>query len=411
VNVGLLAITGAWGGMETHTAQLGRALALRGHAARIICLKPETYDAYRAHCGGIDVVLLQTPKDPRSMGFLDWFQFFSGMRLDVCVFAKGWFNEGDWKLDLAARSTFRIYITIEHSTAQRPQTTKAKKRHFGILPGLGLWRHRERLKAIARSRVPKSVVCVSNAGRQRLVEASRFPSERVVTIRNGVDSDRFNRDTAKGRQWRRQHGIPESALLFGAVSRLDTIKGFDIAVSGFQALRSRLPAVDAWLVLIGDGPVRDALEDRARQAELGGRIMFLPFSESPWEPLSAIDVFVMPSLMEGLPLALLEAMACGCCPIATAVGGIPEVLSSPELGWLVPAGHSEAFAVAMIDAASRSPETRGAMGRRARDRVRVGFNASTQFNLLVDHIEWLESVSEPFAQPGFAAVRVYGPNP
>ena len=64
----------------------------------------------------------------------------------------------------------------------------------------------------------------------------------------------------------------------------------------------------------------------------------------------------MPSLNEGLPLALVEAMSCGCCPVATAVGGVPELVNIPELGWLVPQGDAAAFTAAMIDAASRTPE-------------------------------------------------------
>jgi glycosyltransferase involved in cell wall biosynthesis len=332
------------------------------------------------------------------MGLLDWFQFFRGLEWDVCLLAKGWFNEGDWKLDFAARCTLGNYMTIEHSTPQTLRTTTVRKLHLGIFPGLGLWRHRERLRRFVRSRASKLVVCVSDAGRQRLVGEYGFPSGRVVTVRNGVDSEQFIRDTASGERWRRRHGIPVGTLVFGAVGRLDPIKRFDIALSGFQMLLSESPRVDAWLVLIGEGPDKQALEDRARRLAPRARIMFLPYCEHPWEPMSGIDVFVMPSVMEGLPLALLESMACGCCPIATAIGGIPEVVSSPELGWLVPAGDIEAFGAAMIDAASRTPGERTAMGKRAREFVRTGFNASVQFDLLVDQIESFDVASTVHGQ-------------
>jgi len=146
---------------------------------------------------------------------------------------------------------------------------------------------------------------------------------------------------------------------------------------------------DLWLVLIGEGPQKEGLKTLAEELVPGGRAIFSPFCDRPWEPLSALDVFVMPSLNEGLPLTLLEAMACGCCPVATAVGGIPEVVSSSELGWLVPAGNVDAFAAAMIDAASRTSEQRAAMGERAREHVLTNFNASVQFNILADIIESL----------------------
>ena len=95
----------------------------------------------------------------------------------------------------------------------------------------------------------------------------------------------------------------------------------------------------------------------------------------------------MPSLNEGLPLALAEAMACECCPVATAVGGIPEAVSGPELGWLVPPSDVEAFADAMIAAASQTAQQRAEIGQRAREHVLKNFNAAVQFDLLADLIE------------------------
>lgn len=394
MNVGLLAVTTVWGGMEAHTVQLARALMARGHKATIVCLRAEAYGAYGERCGsGVELVLRPIPKGLWSMSLIDWCRYFSEWHFDVCVFPKGLIDEGSWKLDVAARLTFGNYMTVEHSTANTVHPTTPRRRHFGVLPGLGLWRQRQRARRIVRSLGPKSVVCVSDAGRRRLVDGYGFRSRSIVTIRNGIDSELFRRDVSSGNQWKRRYGIPVGALVFGAVSRLDSGKRFGIALDGFEALIARSPTFNARFVLIGDGSDKQALEARAGQLKSADKITFVPFCERPWEPLSAIDVFVMPSLIEGLPLALLEAMACGCCPIATSVGGIPEVISSPELGWLVPVDDSGAFADAMIEAASVPPATRAAIGQRARDRVRTAFNASTQFNLLVDHIESFDTSS------------------
>jgi len=94
----------------------------------------------------------------------------------------------------------------------------------------------------------------------------------------------------------------------------------------------------------------------------------------------------MPSQNEGLPLALVEAMASGCCPIATAVGGIPEVLTSPELGWLIGANDPRALTAAMADAASRGRDQLAVMGQRGREHVLTHFNAGLQFAMLGDII-------------------------
>jgi len=138
---------------------------------------------------------------------------------------------------------------------------------------------------------------------------------------------------------------------------------------------------------VGEGQDEGVLRARASQLKPNGRVTFWPFCDRPWEPLAALDVFLMPSLNEGLPLALLEAMACGCCPVASAVGGVPEVLESPQLGWLVPAADDPAFAASMVDAVSRTDDDRRAMSERGRKHVVDRFDMHTQFGRLADVIE------------------------
>ena len=383
MNVGLLTFPGPWGGAEVHTAQLARTLTARGHGATVVCLTSASYEAYRGHCAGsVDLALRPTPKEPKSMSFFDWLRFFSGQPWDRCVLVKGISDAGNWKLDLAARSSFGDYVTIEHLVAELGARTS--RRHFGFFPGLGLWWYRALFKRWFRSVGPRKVICVSDAVGRRLIEDYRFPARKVIAVRNGIDIQRFRPDAAHAEAWRQGSGIPSGSLVFGAVGRFAAMKGYATALAGFQVLLKRFPDQDLRLVLVGGGGLEQALKAQAEQIVPGGRVLFAPFSDRPWEVLNALDVFVMPSLNEGLPLALLEAMACGCCPVATAAGGIPEVLSGPELGWLVPVGDDAAFAAAMIDATSRTPEQRATMGKRAREHVRAHFNAGVQFNLLVN---------------------------
>ena len=393
MNIGLFTFTiaGFWGGTEVHTIQLARALKQRRQAPSIVCLTAATYDLYKSRATGeIDIVYDPLPKDHRFMSFPDWSRFFATQDWDVCILVKGWFEVGDWGLDLAARLRFGSYATIEHLTGE-PFPEKTHRRHFGIFPGLGLWWYRERLRRFFRSAGPKKVVCVSDAVRRRLTNDYRFPASKVVTVRNGINVQRFQRDPVAARTWRSRCAIPEDALLFGAVGRFTQTKSYDTALAAFQVVLERFPKKDLWFLLVGEGPEEPVLKRIASQILPAGKVVFAPFCEKPWEPLSAIDVFVMPSRNEGLPLTLLEAMACGSCPVATAVGGIPEVLSTPELGWLVPAGDANTFTAAMIDAASRTPEQRATMGARAREHIVRNFNADVQFNALADVIESLVS--------------------
>jgi glycosyltransferase involved in cell wall biosynthesis len=218
----------------------------------------------------------------------------------------------------------------------------------------------------------------------------------VVAVQNGIDTQKFTPDRRHARTWRARWGLPPDALVFGALGRFAEVKGYDTALVGFQELLRRFPEKDLRLVLAGEGYHEKALRARADQVVPADRVTFAPFCDRPWEALCALDVFLMPSLNEGLPLTLLEAMACGCCPVATTAGGIPEVLCNRDLGWLVPMGDAAAFTNAMAEAASLSPEQRAALGVRAREQVVKNFNAPIQFNRLVDVIE---SVAPGLAGP------------
>jgi glycosyltransferase involved in cell wall biosynthesis len=105
--------------------------------------------------------------------------------------------------------------------------------------------------------------------------------------------------------------------------------------------------VDTVLVLVGLGPLEDELRSLARRLGIGGRVVFAGSRNDVFELLPAFDVFALSSRFEGLPIALLEAMATGIAPVATAVGGIPEVLSDGVDGLIVPPGDPDALAAAL----------------------------------------------------------------
>jgi glycosyltransferase involved in cell wall biosynthesis len=228
---------------------------------------------------------------------------------------------------------------------------------------------------------------VSEAVRSELATGYGFAARKLLTVQNGIDVAAFCRDRDARARIRAGWGIAPDALVLGAVGRLAEMKGYGAAIAAFARVMQELPGADLHLVLAGEGPQRQALENAARAAGIGNRVRFPGFTSAPQEVLSALDVFVMPSLTEGLPLALLEAMACQCVPVATAVGGIPEVLTDPSFGWLVPPGDEHGFAGAMKDAAQTRVAELSAMGQRARARVSERFSAHTQFARVADAIE------------------------
>ncbi len=206
---------------------------------------------------------------------------------------------------------------------------------------------------------------------QKRVLSFGLDPKRVEVVSNGVDAERFKPMDRK--QAREALGVPTDARVLVCVSRLSKEKGIDILVDAMAKLKD-----DSRLYVIGDGLEHAALTARALSAGVAARITFArarPHSEIPqW--IAAADISVLPSRSEGMPNAVLEALACGRPVVATAVGGTQELIDNAALGILVPPGDSGALAHALhtalndtwnekVIAASVAERTWDAVGKRA----------------------------------------------
>ena len=387
MKVRILTASTAWGGLEVHAAGLARVLHGRGHDVAIVQLGWNGFGE-RKVTHDIQATVLQVPvnKPLKDMSWLDWCRVLRGMRGDVCVLTKGDFEVGSWQLDAAVRWFFRRYVTIEQLA--HPMPPRDRGRHMGSrLPGLGLWWYRLLVARRFRSLWPHAVVCVSNAVREPLTRRYGFRPDRVVTIHNGVEVARFQADASVRERTRRNWGIPPDALVFGTVGRLHSRKGVALTVELFHQLTRSHPDRDVRLVLAGDGPARGELEQQVREKGLSARVLFTGYTDRAQDVYPALDVFLMTSLNEGLPLALVEAMACGCCPIAMGCSGVPEVITDDSLGWLVQPGDAAGFLDAMKAAARVSREQMTLMGQRARHQALTHFDAEVLLGATADLIE------------------------
>jgi glycosyltransferase involved in cell wall biosynthesis len=192
------------------------------------------------------------------------------------------------------------------------------------------------------------VVAVSRPLRDAAV-ALGAPPDRVDIVRNGVDRERFQ--PADRTEARRELGLPEDRPTLVCVSNVERHKGSVDLVRAYASLARTRPETN--LVLVGDGAARSECEALARQ--LGLVISFVgpkPHREVPrW--MAASDLVVLPSWNEGTPNVVLEALASGRRVVATRVGGTADVVSSEELGTLVPPREPEALARALEDALAR----------------------------------------------------------
>jgi glycosyltransferase involved in cell wall biosynthesis len=202
-------------------------------------------------------------------------------------------------------------------------------------------------------RLATHVTAVSEAVADSVV-ALGVPRSRITVIPNGVDAARFS-PAAPAEAARRELGADDSPLV-GSVGCLAARKDYGTLLEALRLLRGRGLAFRA--ALVGDGPERDTLEARAVALGLADRVRFLGERADVDRLLPGMDVFVLSSREEGIPNALLEAMAAGRACVATAVGGTPEVLRDGETGWLVPPGDPVALAGALEQALTRPGEAR-----------------------------------------------------
>jgi glycosyltransferase involved in cell wall biosynthesis len=384
----LLTSSSNWGGTEIHTLALATTLAQRGHDVHILALG---HEAFRhtpfVRESGVTLSQLFLPGPLRELGFWTWRRLLKRYVADIAIFPKGHVKCGSLALDLAARRRFPAYLTIEHLLAPDLGKRVAGSHFFGMIPGLGLWWYLEWLRYHARGRGPRRIICVSEAVRARLTQDYRWPARKLQVVHNGIDATRFRPDLRARSASRRQWGVANDAVVCGVVGRVAPEKGCEIALEAFKNVATELGRPDLHLVFVGDGPMASELQQTVQKQGLQERVAFAGRTDRPWEIYPAVDVLLMPSRVEGLPLGLLEAMACGSCPVAMGVGGIPEVITDPRLGWLIAAGDKVAFTVAVRDAVRATTEQRTAIGKRARAHVQEHFNAQVQFPLLASIIE------------------------
>jgi L-malate glycosyltransferase len=195
----------------------------------------------------------------------------------------------------------------------------------------------------------------------------RYPSADVRCIRNGIDLDRIA-VTVERDAMRAQLGIAPDAFVVGSVGRLMPVKGFEYLVEAFAQLPRKQTSPEHRLVIVGDGPLRDALGRCAGRHGVLRDVTFLGARSDVYDLMNAFDVFVLPSLHEGVPMVLLEAMAIGVPIVATHVGGIPEILEHDNDALLVPAKDPKALAQA-IQLLAGSTALRAQLIRAARARA------------------------------------------
>lgn len=213
------------------------------------------------------------------------------------------------------------------------------------------------------------IISNSEAGRRRLLVRERLPAEKVITIHNGLDLSKYRLDGA-ARSVADSLGIDPTAPIVGMIANLLPSKGYDLFLRAASEVLTQVG--HARFLVVGEGRLRTQLMGLASECGLEDKVLFLGYRRDIPELLSAMDVFVLSSRWEGLPVAVLEAMAMAKPVVATDVGGVSELVVDGETGILVPPGSSHELARGIVTLL-RDPERARRMGERGRERVESEF--------------------------------------
>jgi glycosyltransferase involved in cell wall biosynthesis len=229
-------------------------------------------------------------------------------------------------------------------------------------------RARARLAALARRRCHARVLAVSDHMREAYLATGADRPEHVSTVHNGIAAERV---PGAGTRVRAELGLGPDELVVGVVAVLRPGKGHELAIAAVDALSQTVPGLR--LLIAGDGPARD--EIRRAAAALGDRVVFCGHRDDVMALLDAVDVLLHPTLADAFPTVLLEALAAGVPVVASAVGGIPEIVEHGRTGLLVEPPLDAGRFCAALARLLGDDALRGALADRGRTRYEAAFAA------------------------------------
>lgn len=191
------------------------------------------------------------------------------------------------------------------------------------------------------------ILTVSEHDRQSAAQNKVCPEGKMITIHNGVNPVDYGFLTKEKAQ--EALGLDKDKKYFGTIASFYTTKGHTYLIEAIQILKDQKSSLikNCQWVLIGDGPELANIRTKAQEAGVEDNIKFVEPKDNDWQYLKAFDIFVLPSIKEGLPYTILEAGLAGVPVIASKVGGIPEILTNKETGYLTTAANPISLKEAM----------------------------------------------------------------
>jgi glycosyltransferase involved in cell wall biosynthesis len=341
-----------WGGQEIRILSEAQGLIRRGHDVKLLCPPGARIYAEAANWG-VPVVALPIEK-----------KRLRGLRA-----LKDWLGANRSDIVNTHSSTDSWLTALAMLILGRP-TRVVRTRHISAAVPRGA------LSRWLYMRAAERVVTTGEALKRQLVEHNGFRATRIESVPTGIDAGRFRPGERKAA--RAHFGLPQDKTLVGIVATLRSWKGHACLIDAMTRLPDHIE-----LVIVGDGPQREALEQKIAQLGLQGRVRMQGQQADvlPW--LRALDIFALPSYAnEGVPQALVQAMLVELACVTTAVGGIPEIAEHERTALVVAPEDSGALATA-IERFAGDEGLRRELGEAARKHCVEGYS----YERMLDRME------------------------
>ena len=347
----------AWGGGENQLHYLISALKHRGHFQTLVC-QPGSILSTRLAQEGSPIETIRMRNELSILGIKHLRRIFRKGQFDVVHF------------HTARAHMLGALATWPPDPPIRIATRRMEHRTGGLLKALFLYNW-----------LTDTTVAISQSVRHALLQVG-VRDHKLRIIHDGVDISRFEDHVPQ--QWRQKLGIEENAPVVGFIGSLIKKKGIEFLLQAGPQILEKHPYCR--FLLIGTGPLQSQLEQLATSLEIRHSVIFAgPQTDIP-SILAAMDIFVLPSLQEGLGVSVLEAMAAGKPIVASRVGGLPESVLQGETGFLVNPGDQDELARSLLGLLE-DPGLRTRLGQAGKNRVETHFS-SEQMALQYEALYW-----------------------
>ena len=347
-----------WRGGEQQTLYLARGLKQRGHESTIAC-PPASPLALHARQENLDVaeVRMRGECDPVAMYKLARLIRMRGYDI-VHMHTSHAHTLGCFASQLARQGARIVTRRVAFPTRKHPLSRL--KYRYGV----------------------DRFVTVSDTVRQVMIDDGINP-RRIRVVYSGVDVSRFG-STQDVSRLRAEMSLQPGQPVIGNIGRLEKLKGQAVLIEAMPAVLKEFP--DATLLLVGGGEAKEELLAKCRELGIASSVVFTGFRDDIPELLRLLDVFVMPSLSEGLGTSVLDAMAAGVPVIASDVGGIPESVQNEVTGLLVAPGEPARLSVAVVRLLNNKTEAcKYTVAARKTVEEKFGVDAMVEGNIRVYH--------------------------